>query len=358
MIVSEDLLRARIRAELPPEIFVPQSASSLLVIPLTGLIVAASATLVSVAPPWFVAIPCSILIGFIYASLTFLGHEIAHGASIRPGRFRSLITYLSFAIYCVSPHLWEVWHNRAHHAHANVEGRDPDNFGTLRQFECDRWWSRLMVRFAPGSGYCTSALYLCLFFTIQGQGVLWSKSRIFPDFCRLRRRRAVLDSAALAGFWILVGVLAGPSGALFAVVIPMLVSNFVVMSYIVTNHMLCPMAPSRDTVRTTMGVTVHKILDVLHFHFSHHLEHHLFPAMCSRYYPLVRQSLRRHLGDCYLAPPHWRALLDVARTPRVYDGAQALVDPFTGRRVEIADVLATLRASAARDGPTAASTER
>ena len=199
-----------------------------------------------VAPP-SIAIPCSILIGFMYASLTFLGHEIAHGASIRPGRMRSLITYLSFAIYCVSPHLWEVWHNRAHHAHTNVEARDPDNFGTLRQFECDHWFSRLMVRFAPGSGYCTSALYLCLFFTLQGQGVLWLKSRSSPDFCRLRRRRAALDSAALAGFWILVGVLAGPSGALFVVVIPMLVSNFVVMSYIVTNHMLCPMAPSRHS---------------------------------------------------------------------------------------------------------------
>lgn len=356
--MSEDALRAKIRAEFPAEIFVPRPASSLLAIPVVGLIIAGSATLVGVAPPWYLAIPCSILIGLMYGSLTFLGHEIAHGASIRPGRLRTLIMYLSFAIYCISPRLWQVWHNRAHHAHTNIEDRDPDNFGTLRQFERDGWWPRLMVKFAPGSGHFTSALYLCLFFTLQGQGVLWSKSKSFPDFCRLRRRRAILDSAAMAGFWISVGVLAGPRGALLVVVIPMLVSNFVVMSYIVTNHMLCPMAPGRDTLRTTMSVTAHKILDVLHLHFSHHLEHHLFPAMCNRYYPLVRQSLRRHLGDRYLAPPHWRVLLEVVRTPRVYDGPESLIDPFSGRRVEIDDVLARLRKSRAHDARPSSSTAK
>jgi len=67
--------------------------------------------------------------------------------------------------------------------------------------------------------------------------------------------------------------------------------------------------------------------------------------MCSRYYPPVRQSLRRHLGDRYLAPPHWRALLSIVRTPRVYDGFQALIDPFTGRRIQVDDVLAALRRS-------------
>src|SRR5260370_326166 len=104
-----------------------------------------------------------------------------------------------------------------------------------------------------------------------------------PDFSSMRRRRAIIDTLALAGFWVGVGVLAGPRGAVLVVVLPMLVSNFVVMSYIVTNHMLCPMAPSRDTLNTTLSVPTHKILVIAHFHFSHPLEHHLFLAMSRRY---------------------------------------------------------------------------
>jgi hypothetical protein len=53
--------------------------------------------------------------------------------------------------------------------------------------------------------------------------------------------------------------------------------------------------------------------------------------------------LRRHLGEQYLAPPHNRALLAIFRTPRIYDGSQILVDPFSGRRVNVSDVIASLQ---------------
>jgi fatty acid desaturase len=347
MMEPEASLKARVQADLPPQAFSRKPLWSLLVVPLVGLIVAASVVLATLPLPWYAAVPASILLGLLYASLTFLGHEIAHGVSIGPGPLRTAITYLSFAIYCISPHLWLVWHHQAHHAHTNVAGRDPDNFGTLEEFRRDALWCRLMVKYLPGfsHGHSLSVIYLGLFFTLQGQGMLWSKSRRLPDFRALRRRRAILDTVLLAAFWVGVGVLAGPTGALLIVVIPMFVANIVVSSYILTTHMLCPMTTRPDTLATTMSVRTYRIIDILQFHFSHHIEHHLFPAMCSRYYPLVRQSLRRHLGDRYLAPPHWRALLSIVRTPRVYDGFQALIDPFTDRRIQVEDVLAALRRS-------------
>lgn len=343
MIEPEAALKASIRDELPPHAFAPQPAWALLAIPLTGSILAMSVFLASAQPPWHLAVPGSILLGLLYASLTFLGHEVAHGVSVRAGPLRELITYLSFAIYCISPHLWRVWHHQAHHAHTNMEGRDPDNFGTLEEFRRDGWWCRLMHRSGLGHGRCLALIFLCFFFTLQGQGMLWSKSRRLPDFSRLRRKRALLDSAALAAFWIGVAVLAGPAGALLVVVIPMLVANLVVTSYIVTTHMLCPLVEKPDTLATTMSVSTPAIVDALQFHFSHHVEHHLFPAMCSRYYPLVRRSLRRRLGARYLAPPHWRALLAIFRTPRIYDGLKTLVDPLTGRRVALEDIPPMLR---------------
>lgn len=348
MIETEESLRAKIRADLPAHLFTPKPLWSLLVVLIVALIVGGSALLLTVPVPWPLALLVSIAIGHLYGSLTFAGHDVTHGAAVPRGPVRTLVTYLSFAIYGVSPHLWVAWHHHAHHGQTNVIGRDPDNFGTVQEFRASGRWNRFMMRCAPGSGHAVSGLYLFLFFTLQGQGVLWTKSREMPDFHGVRRTRALVDAAALAAFWITVAVLAGPWGALLVVLIPMLVSNFVVMSYIVTTHMLCPMVPSRDTLRTSMSVTTWKALDVLHFHFSHHLEHHLFPAMCSWYYPRVRESLRRHLGADYLAPSHGRALRAIFTTPKLYDRFETLVDPFTGRQVAVDDVQAALAGAPGR----------
>jgi fatty acid desaturase len=340
---TERALKSRIRVDLPEKIFERKPLWALLAIPIVGLIIAGSLAIVLIPMPWYLALLCSLAIGHLYGSLTFLGHDVSHGAAVRPGFWHELIVYLSFGIYCVSPHLWREWHHKAHHGQTNVEGRDPDNFGTLQSFDSNVALNRLLIKFAPGSGHWLSLSYLFLFFTLQGQGVLWVFSRTMPDFSRLRRRRAVLDTLMWACFWVSVCVLTGWRGTLFVVVIPMMVSNFIVMSYIVTTHMLCPMVQSRDTLRTSMSVTTNKVFDLLHFHFSHHLEHHLFPAMCSLYYPRVRQSLRRHFADQYMAPPHWRAILALFRTPRLYEGESTLADPFSNRRVHLPGVQAALR---------------
>jgi fatty acid desaturase len=346
MIETEESLRAKVRADLPPHVFTPKPLWSLWVVLLAALIVGGSVLLLTVPVPWSLALLASLAIGHLYGSLTFVGHDITHGAAVGRGPLRTLVTYLSFAIYGVSPHLWVAWHHQAHHGQTNVVGRDPDTFGRVEAFEAGNRWHRFVMRWAPGSGHPVSAFYLFLFFTMQGQTVLWRKSREMPDFRGVRRARVLLDTALLGAFWLAVAVLAGPRGALFVVLIPMLVSNFVVMSYIVTTHMLCPLVSSRDTVRTSMSVTTWRIFDLLHFHFSHHLEHHLFPAMCSWHYPKVRKSLRRHLGAEYLAPSHWRALRAIFDTPKLYDGLEAFVNPVSGRRVTAADVRARLAAPA------------
>src|SRR5918998_1007791 len=95
---------------------------------------------------------------------------------------------------------------------------------------------------APGSGHWLSATYLFAFFALQAQSVLWWKSRTMPGYGRLNRKRAVVDSVLLAAFWIGISIALGVRGTLLAVVIPMLVANFVVLSYVITNHMLRPLS--------------------------------------------------------------------------------------------------------------------
>jgi fatty acid desaturase len=340
---SERDLRGRILAELPPAAQVRHPWRLVLGIPLLVLIVGGTAAVVRLPLAWYAALPISVAVGMLYASLFFFGHEVGHGAVVRSRRVQRAVLYVTCLIYCLSPHLWQLWHNRAHHGHTNEPDRDPDSFGTLESFRRNPV-SQALAPFAPGSGHWLSVLYLLTFFTAQSHSVLWLNS-FTPEFRRLDRRRAKLESAVMAAFWVVVGVWAGPVGALFGVVIPMLTVNGVMMSYVVTNHMLRPLVSRPDALETTMSVSTSKALDLLFFNFSHHVEHHLFPSMSPRYYPLVRKSLRRLAADRYLAPSHWRALRLVFRTPRLYADFQTLVDPQGRSPIRTSMAEAALRAS-------------
>jgi fatty acid desaturase len=87
-----------------------------------------------------------------------------------------------------------------------------------------------------------------------------------------------------------------------------------------------------------MSVSTIKPLDWIHFHFSHHVEHHLFPSVASRHYPKIRKVLQAMAPDRYLAPPHWWAVLVLYQTPRLYSQYTELMEPISGRRVSIAAV--------------------
>jgi fatty acid desaturase len=107
--------------------------------------------------------------------------------------------------------------------------------------------------------------------------------------------------------------------------------------------MLRPLSERAATLSTTLSLSSPRWLDAIHLHFSHHVEHHLFPTLSHRYYPLVRASLRRRAGTRYFAPTHWGALRVLYATPRHYAENNVLVNPLTGTRVAMAEVEARLR---------------
>jgi len=349
----ETALRAKVAADLPAEAFRRRPWRILLAIPLILGIVATSALVVALPLPLYAALACSVLLGNAYVALMFFGHEAAHGAMVRSHRTQHALLFFTLAIYLVSPHLWRHWHNYLHHANTNIPGLDPDHYSSIREVErSGDLLSWLTVRLAPGSGHWMSAVYLLVSFTVQGQLVLWDHSRRAPprDY---RRGKAIVETALIVAFWLAVSAGLGLRGATFAVVLPMLVANAVIMSYVTTNHMLRPLTDRPDDFSTTMSVTTLPVIDFVHLHFSHHTEHHLFPALSHRYYPLVRASLRRHAPSHYLAPAHWRALAVLYTTPRYYadpaDGGdgQLLVNPLTGRHTSMAAVEARLRSDRA-----------
>ncbi|MBI2204108.1 MAG: fatty acid desaturase [Candidatus Rokubacteria bacterium] len=283
-----------------------------------------------------VAVLLSLLLGGLYGSLFFLGHEAGHGSIVRRRHLQDALMWIAFAIFVLPPTLWRVWHNQVHHVHTNRPDGDPDNFGTLTVYR--RFRSvRVAAAFTPGSGRWLSVLYLSTWFTVHSQIVLWVQSRRCRGFESLNRARAIAEFVLMAAFWIGLASAIDARSAMLVIVVPMLVANTIIMSYIVTNHLLRPLDDGADVLATSMSVLTHRWLDAVHFNFSHHVEHHFFPAMSPRYAPLVRARLREHAGDRFVVPPHLHALRLVFRTPRIHDDG-ALVDPARGRSVAFAEI--------------------
>jgi fatty acid desaturase len=333
---TDEDLRMCVRAQLPAEVFRRRPWRLIYVAILLGIIGACGWG--AMHAPWYAAIPLSMLMGHTFAVFMFFGHEIAHGAVIGSRRLQDLVLYLTCAPYCLSPGLWRMWHNVVHHAHAHVDVRDPDHFGSIARYERGGFWRRLVIESAPGSGRLLSYLYFFLFFSGHAQGVLWVESVGAEEFKGLNRTRAKIESFLMLAWWVALGIATGLRGTLYLVVIPMMAANFVLISYIFTNHLLRPLGERASSLDGTMSVRTLKVIDRLHFHFSHHIEHHLFPAVSSMHYPLIRAALEELVGDSYLAPPHWWAVLVLYRTPRLYAQPTELLEPVTGRRVSIASV--------------------
>ena len=68
----------------------------------------------------------------------------------------------------------------------------------------------------------------------------------------------------MLAFWMAVLVLVGAWNFLFLYVVPVLIANAMVMSYIATNHFLNPLTDDNDPLANTLSVTSPRWLEALH----------------------------------------------------------------------------------------------
>jgi fatty acid desaturase len=319
-----------LRAQLPADIFQPVPAR-LAWLPLhLAIIVGLAAVVVGLQPPWYVALACALLAGHSWACLGFLTHEVLHHAVVRSRRIERLVGYCGLLIFCLSPTLWNAWHNQQHHGHTGSPGADPDHFGTLESWH-ESAVDRAVVRVAPGSRHKRSALFLFVTFTAHSLTVLLSHSQRDDYYARVPRRTVYLETAAMWGFWLALLFVIGAWSFLFVFVIPALIANLVAMSYIATNHFLNPLTTLNDPLINSLSVRSARWIERLHLNFGYHVEHHIFPTLSARHAPLVRAALREQYGDRYLSLPHSRALQLLYTRPKVHACHDTLVDPRSGQ---------------------------
>jgi fatty acid desaturase len=280
---------------------------------------------------WPPAAAVSALIGMSFAGLMFLGHEVLHGAVVR-GRWnwlRPIVGWICFAPFAVSQQLWVVWHNRVHHANTNKLDTDPDMYPSLAHYhnsELTRW---AVDNFALGGRRKRGVLTLLFGFVGQSKQMLRGGRSVLNMTAR-QYRRALVETALAVALWIAVGVTIGFIAFLFAYVIPLVIADFIVMAFILTNHGLNPATETNDPLINSLTVTGPRWAEWLTLDFGYHVEHHLFPAMSGRHARIVRDALESHWPERYQSMPLWSALYGLYRTGRVYKDATTLVDSRSG----------------------------
>ena len=317
-----------VRQHLPAAIFQP-ATSRLLWLPVhLTIIVGLALYVVRGAPPWSLAVLAALVAGHSWGCLGFLAHEAMHHALVKNRLLEKLVGYCGFGLYGLSPTLWTAWHNQAHHGNTGKPVADPDGFGSLGFWEKSAI-VRKLESIAPGSRYKRSAVFLFIWFSLHSLLVLVFHSQRNNYYARVSRRTVYTESAAMLVFWIGVFLLVGPYNFLFIYVLPVLVANAMVMSYIATNHFLNPLTEQNDPLANSLSVTGPGWMEALHLHFGYHVEHHLFPMMSGRHAPAVRQVLQHLYGKRYLSMPHHRALRLLYTRPKLHLTHDTLVDPRT-----------------------------
>ncbi|MGE0545867.1 MAG: fatty acid desaturase [Kofleriaceae bacterium] len=318
-----------LRPRLPANAFAP-AVSRLALIPAHLAVI--TLAMVTIASGWLpspVVPVVSLAIGVSFACLTFVAHEAMHGGIVRDRFARHAVGWIGFLPFALSPRLWAAWHDRVHHATANIDG-DPDMYPTLAEYQASRRIRFFVDAFSLGNRRWRGALSLLLGFTVQSAHQLLAARRY--GFLKPRAFAfALAETFAGVAVWIAVGFLVGPFAFVFVFVIPLLVANAIVMSFILTNHSLSPRVEINDPLVSGLSVTTPAWVEWVTLRFGYHVEHHLFPAMSSRHAPDVRALLREAWPGRYQSMPLLTALAGLHRTARVYKDAVTLIDPRTGR---------------------------
>lgn len=314
-----------LRRRLPAHYFQPVSVRALWMLPYIMVACAGAWLILSGHLSILARIAVSITIALAYSGIMMLGHEILHGAVVRRAWARELLGAISLLPLAVSPRVWHLWHNVAHHTNTQIPGRDPDAYSTLENYQ-QRRALRILHRLVPVKSLLFFAL-LAVWFSVHSIIIL---THALPQLARRNRIIVLAEVAAGYLFWIGVAVVVGWRHFIFIYVLPFFMTNFVVMSHIATNHLLNPLMEDNDPLAGSLSLRDPKFLDVLLSNFSHHTEHHVFPAMSARYLPHVRCLLKELWPERYHEMSLWDAVATLWKTPRLYLNNIRLIDPVSG----------------------------
>lgn len=282
-------------------------------------------------------LPIAVLMGNSVFVLAISSHEIMHGSVIRYSHLRHLISLVSSTMQWMPPTLWQSLHNRVHHSKTNSL-TDPDRNYLYEQPQT--WGKRIQNLLVPSNevniiGLTVGMMTLWGLYTFRHlTSVLLFNGKsvdyVPATFTLSTKKRLAIAGELFAMAIIHLLIIAFLQFSLlkliFGYFLPISIGYAISIFYIYTNHLLCRMTTINDPLINSISLRVPKIFDKLHFNFSYHTEHHIFPGMNSDYYPLVQELIQVHYpGRMNLldAGDAWNLLM---KTPRHYKDENTFTD--------------------------------
>lgn len=262
----------------------------------------------------------SLVIGHSMACIAFFTHELSHGIIVRRRALRYCLEVGSWALNLIPATVWRRVHNQTHHAHANTL-KDPDRRFTLAEKTLiTRLYSRILYPHRHTIRWNPLVAFHFVPYIVRNTAAVFYRAASRPHLVPFKpvysaRQRAFIlfelgvIVAIQLGIFLAVG--RNWTAYLWASPIAVLITSAIVMAYVFTNHFTNPLLEEPDAIASTTSVIVPRIFDGVHFNFSYHTEHHLFPRMRSEFYPMLSEQLRIRHGDSYRRVPiaeAWAAL--------------------------------------------------
>jgi fatty acid desaturase len=317
-----------LKKHLPKSVFERNPARAVYTLSFLGLNLLMIGSVLSADLAWPIKLLFGVFIGTFNAGMTFIAHEALHGSIFKSKFLQDLLGFIGFGPFLVSPTYWKHWHNFLHHGHTQLLIKDPDAFPTLGVYKRSTFMKRLFD-FTPGSQRFVSYFYFFYWFSVQAflnQSYMRFGNKMWD---KMDHKRVTLEFSfliACLGFYL---YFIGLSNLFWLAVIPFMVQNYIVMSYITTNHNLSPLTKINDPLENSLTVTNHPVLEFLHLNFGYHVEHHIFPRMSCAHTKKVHFLLKEHYSDTYKSMPKGDALKMIYQTPRIYNTKTELIHPKT-----------------------------
>ncbi|NJR49116.1 MAG: fatty acid desaturase [Leptolyngbyaceae cyanobacterium CSU_1_3] len=274
-------------------------------------------------------LPLTLVMGNSVIVLLFSTHDLLHSRMIKNPLLRRFVGLLGLTLLWTPPTFWKAVHNREHHNKTNSL-HDPDRNYLYEQPE--NWGKWIQNLFVPSAE--VHPLWLAV-----GMGHAWGvhtfrnltsvllfnngQTEYPPASFKVsskERRGIALELIIILGIHLSIVSYLGfhPLKLILSYFLPIWIGYSGIMFYVYTNHMLCRMTKINDPLINSVSVRVPKLFDLLHFNFSYHTEHHIFPGINSDYYPAVQELLKAQYCDRFNlldAGEAWRLML---QTPRHY----------------------------------------
>lgn len=259
-------------------------------------------------------------------------HDAAHGAVFKKRQHNELFTHV-LELFGSNSFLWKKRHLVLHHPYANIQHWDIDikQSGLVRLFPSSPWFNYHKYQ------------HIYMWFIYPLYTLNWILIRDFKDFFGTKDnyvKRVVkipkieyykLIAAKLLNFFYLLAV---PMMVLDQPWYMILLAWFVMhlagsmlgvialLSTHVDEHAHFPMPPEDGKMQTTWAVhqlsvtkdfsADNKLANFLFGGFTHHVAHHLFPAVAHTYYPEITKIVRRYAREYdlpYTCYPAWKAVM-------------------------------------------------